>query len=310
MGDRASTPPIPGALTGLVGATGTPVAYFDAPNVLEYVEFTALQAPSGGTSVIQLNTAADGSGSGISVTIADGTNIGKATGSVAIAAASTLYQLVTSDAGGAIALSGHFVVQRTSGVVTFLTTLGNVKLDGNISDADADRDTVLNSIIAGVSKRMQNWMNRNIVQATATDEKVDSIGDYKIQTIHYPIISVSPLTENGTALTEDTHFEMNEEDLERGQIVRISGETPIAWAKGRRVVKLTYVHGYAAVPDDLVRAATAQVLVDFNDTVQSGKARRGLTGKGVDPAAATTYVKTFWDDDTVPAMRPYRRMAA
>ena len=310
MGDRASTPPIPGALTGFVGATGTPVAYFDAANVLEYVEFTALEAPSGGTTVVQLNTAADGSGSGISVTIANGANIGTATGSVAITAASYLYQLVTSDAGGALALSGHFVVQRSSGVVTLLTTLAAVKLDGDISGADADRDTVLNSIIAGVSKRMQNWMDRPIVQTTATDEKIDSIGDYKIQTRHYPIISVSSLEENGTALTEDTGFEIEEEDLERGQIIRISGDDPIAWVRGRRVVKLTYIHGFASVPDDLVRAATAQVLQEYHETVQSGDGWRGLASKGVDPAAAIAYDKLVWTRDTIPAMQPYRRQVA
>ena len=80
MGDRASTPPISGAVAGLVGATGTPVAYFDATNVLEYVEFTALQAPSGGTTVVQLNTAANGSGDGISVTIAPRSQIWRASG--------------------------------------------------------------------------------------------------------------------------------------------------------------------------------------------------------------------------------------
>jgi hypothetical protein len=290
----------------MVGATGTPVAYFDSANTLERVSFTALEAPSGGTTVVQLNTADDGSGSGISVTIADGANFGTATGSVAIAASSYLYMLVTSDAGGALALSGSYEVSRSSGVTTFLTTLAKVKLDDSISGTDADRDTVLNTLIAAVSARMQSYMGRLIVQTTATDEKIDSIGSHKIQTRHFPIISVSSLTENDTALVEDTDFEREEADSKEGHIVRISGSEPIAWASRLRVVKVTYDHGYASVPDDLVQAATAQVVQDYHETAQSGKGWRGLASKGVDPSSATTYDKDFWARETVPVMQRHR----
>jgi hypothetical protein len=113
-----------------------------------------------------------------------------------------------------------------------LTTLAKVKLDGKISGTDADRDSVLESIIDGVSQDMQNWMDRPITQLTATDEKIDSIGDIRIQTMHYPIISVTTLTEDGTALVEDTDFEMQEDDLKRGHIVRISGNYAIAGWRG------------------------------------------------------------------------------
>jgi hypothetical protein len=302
-----STPPIPGSLTGFVGQDGIPVAYFTAANVLTNASFTVLEAPSGGTTVLNLNTAADGSGSGITVTIADGDNFATASGTVAIAAGSYIYQRVVSDAGGALALSGEYTVSSTTGVTTLLTSLAAVKLDAKITGTDANRDIVLNSIIAGVSVRMENYMDRSISQATATDEKLDSIGDYKVQTRHYPIISVTSLEEDGTALVEDTGFELNEEDLERGQIIRISGDDPIAWASGRRVVKVTYEHGYAAVPADLVQAATAQSVWEFNQTIQSGKGWRGLGSKGVDPSAAVNYDKDHWLREVVPVLEKYRR---
>ncbi len=304
------TPPIAGALTGFIGATGTPVAYFAESNTLEGVQFTVLVAPSGGTSVIQINTAADGSGSKITVTIADGENIGTASGSVGVPAGSCLDMIVGSDSGGSVGLSGFITGTAASGVSVFLTTLQAVKLDADISGTDADRDTVLNSIIAGVSKRIQNWIHRPIVQTTATDEKIDSIGDYKVQTRHYPIISISALTESGTALVEDTDFEIEEQDKESGQIIRISGDDPIAWVSGRRVVKLTYVHGFAAVPDDLVRIATELAVLKYNETQQSTLSWRGLLTKGVDPAAAFTYDKDFWAREVVPVLEPYRRMVA
>ncbi len=314
MGDRGATPPIGGALDGFTGPViPLQVAYFAESNRLTAVSLRLNDPASGGTVVVELNTASDGSGSGITVTIADGDRWARVTGSVDIAAGGALHQRITSVGGTAYTaggLSGEYEVERSSGVTTLLSTLALVKLDANISGTDADRDSVINTMIAGVSKRMQDYMDRPIVQTTATDEKLDSDGDVVVQTRHYPIISVSALTENAVALVEDTDFELNEEDLARGQIVRISGDYLRAWARGRRIVKLTYVHGYAAVPDSLVTAATDLVVLKYFETVQSGKAWRGLSGKGVDPGATGTYDKDIWTRETVPTMAPYRRMVA
>jgi len=191
-----------------------------------------------------------------------------------------------------------------------LTTLAVVKIDANISGVDADRDTLLESLIDGVSAQMQDWMSREIPSATATDEKIDSVGEIKIQTIHYPIVTVTTLTEDAVALVEDTDFEMNEEDLRRGQITRISGNNTQPWASGKRVVKITYVHGFATVPVSLENAATALVVARFFETIQSGKGWRGLASKGVDPAASINYDKDIWTRETIPAMAPFRRMVA
>ncbi len=311
MGDRGATPPITGLLGGFVGPViALQVAHFASANRLTRVSFRVIDAPSTGTVTIELNTASDGTGSGITAVIADGTRFITATGSVDIAAGGALYQRITAESGNATGLSGEYEVERSSGVTTLLTTLALVKLDAKIAGTDADRDSVINTMIAGVSKRMQSYMDRPIVQTTATDEKLDSAGDVVVQTRHYPVITVSALTENATALVEDTDFELNEEDLERGQIVRISGTAVQPWTSGRRVVKLTYVHGYAAVPDDLVTAATDLVVAKWFETVQSGKGWRGMLNKGVDPASSVTYDKDMWARETVPTMAPYRRMVA
>jgi hypothetical protein len=309
MGDRGATPPIPGLLTGFVD-TGLPVAYFVNATSLTRASFRVTDAPSGGSVTVELNTESDGSGANkIEVTITDGTNFATVTGSVTIAAGGYLYQIVTAESGDAMNLSGEYEVESASGATAFLTSLAHVKLDAKIAGTDADRDTVLTQLIQGVSAQMQSWMGRQIVQATATDEKIDSTGSSVVQTRHYPIISISSLTEAGTALAEDTGFEIEEQDKERGQIERISGDSPIGWVRGRRVVKVTYIHGYAAVPDDLVSAATALVVQRFNDTKQ-GKGWRGLASKGVDPNASVSFDKEIWLRETIPAMAPYRRVMA
>ena len=300
-------------LTGyldVAGENALTVAFFAGANTLERVSLRLSDPPDGGTVVAELNTAADGSGNGIEVTIPDGEIFATATGSAAIGAGGYLYLRITTADPDAQTLSGEYEVTTASGVTTMLTTLGHVKADLGITTTDATRDLLLNYCILGVSKRMQDWMDRPIIQTTTTDEKIDSAGDYLIQTKHYPIISVSSLTENTTALVEDTDFELQPEDLERGQIARISGDYPTSWARGTRVVKLTYSHGFAAVPDSLVRAATIASAQAYNETLASGRGWRGLESQGVDPASATSYDKDLWDREIVPAMNPYKRMVA
>jgi hypothetical protein len=185
-----------------------------------------------------------------------------------------------------------------------------VKLDAKIASDDSDRDTVLNSIIAGVTRQMQDWMGREIVQGTATAEKISGHFSDAIYTEHYPLIEVASLTENDTALVEDTDFEALGPDLPYGKIVRTSGTSPIAWGKGRRNIAITYDHGYVNVPDSLVTAATALVVAKYFETLQSGRGWRGLASKGVDPNATTTYDKEIWARETIPAMTPFRKRLA
>lgn len=308
MSDRGATVPVPGLLTGFVGIA-LQVAYFAEANTLERATFRVTDAPSGGTVVIALNTQEDGLGSEIEVTIADGTNFATVAGSVAISAGTSLWQFVRSEGGDAMNLSGEYEVAQGAGLANAFTSLARVKADLDVTTTDAMRDLVLGYHIAGVSSRMQKWMDRKIVQLTATTEKIGSIGQHVINTRHYPIISVSSLTENDTALVEDTGFEMEEQDLERGQIIRISGTSPIGWASGTRNIVVTYIHGYVSVPDDLVNAATAQVVYDFFQTQESGKAWRGKLSEGVDPSSAIAFQKDFWEAETVPVMAPYRRKA-
>ena len=50
------------------------------------------------------------------------------------------------------------------------TTLGRVKALLNIASSDTDRDDVLNAVISGCSKRMENWMDRPLGTGTRTEQ--------------------------------------------------------------------------------------------------------------------------------------------
>lgn len=302
------------ALTGLVNAfisedpLGRTVKLFTQENILTEVLFRLTDAPDGDL-VVELNDQPDGTGTAQQVTFASGEVYAEATGLTK--SMGSLYQIVRSEAGSQIAmnLTGEYTLNSVTGVEDYFTTLARVKLDAVISGADDDRDTVINSIIAGVTREMQDWMGRSIVQGTATAEKISTWHGDEIFTEQYPLIEVTSLTENGTALVEDTDFESLAPDLPFGRIVRISGDDPIGWARGRRNINLTYDHGYVTVPEALAQAATAMSVIRYNESVQ-GSGWRGLASKGVNPNATTTYDKDLWERETIPAMRPYRRFGA
>ncbi len=312
MGDSVPLPVIQGLLAGWFD-TDIPAGLFAESVTIDTVQ-PLIQDPSTDADLkFALHDAAAGGGQDISATILAGQQSpGVITSAITVSAATQIWLRISEDSGtddDALGLSGYYGLTGAAASLTF-SDLARVKLDANISGTDADRDTVLSSMIAGVSKRMQDWMNRPIVQTTTASEKVDIVGEIKIQTKHYPIISVSALTENGTALVEDTDFEMTPEDLERGQISRISGGFPASWISGPRVVAVSYVHGFAEVPYSLVVAATDLVVNKYFETVQSGKGWRGLASKNVDPGSSGAYDKDIWTRETVPTMEPYRRMVA
>lgn len=309
---RGTTVALPGLVNAYIGES-SPVArtvkLFTSENILTEVLFRLTDAPDGDL-VVELNDQADGTGTAVQVTLASGAVYAESTGLTT--SMCSLYQVVRSEGGTQIAmnLTGEYTLNSVTGVTDYFTTLARVKLDADIAGTDADRDTVINTIIAGVTREMQDWMGREIVQGTATAEKIDGWYGEEIFTEHYPIISITALSESGTALVEDTGFESLAPDLPNGRIVRISGVNPINWVAGRRNVSVTYDYGYVTVPEALAQAATAMSVIRFRETVQSGKGWRGMASKGVEPNATVAYDKEVWAREVIPAMRPYRRRAA
>jgi uncharacterized phiE125 gp8 family phage protein len=234
-----------------------------------------------------IRNAASGGGEGISFTIPDQGQSVVATGSLVVDADESIYLRVSAGNPTSMNLTGWIEVSDAAGVTTALTSLARVKQFLNI-DGSSD-DARLNTLIAAVSAEIQGSTGRKIIQATVTDERVDSIGENVIAIREYPIISVSALTEDGNALVEDAGFEMKAQDKAAGRIARISGGKAANWARGIRVVTLTYSHGYATVPEDIKQAATELVAFDYNQEKSSG-ARHGLSSKVLPTGGASNYL--------------------
>jgi len=195
--------------------------------------------------------------------------------------------------------------------VADLTTLVDVKRF--MGNRTKDHDSLLTTLISAVTAEVEAWLKRAIVQATATDERISVCNpSFYAQTRFFPIIAVSALTEGGTALVEDTDFEMAEHDLAEGLIVRIGGvdADPVNWISTPRAIKVTYTHGYATVPVGIQQAATALVAHDFYDSVPSAKARFGLRSRTMAAGEDVTFLtrEEVWTNQ-LPRLAPHRRLS-
>jgi hypothetical protein len=306
--DRVPLPTIVGIVESFVG-TPLPVASVTVATVISEMQVSCTDPGTGGVSaVFRLSTSTNPLDTPyVECQLAPGARLSTPVVGAAITTGvgDTIYLHVANGIPDMLNASGFYVVGTVGAAVPTLTTLALVKQDLGITSADADRDALLQNIIDGVSVRMQTWMNRNIVETTTTDEYIDSIGQPELTLQGFPITTMTSVDEHSTALTEGDDYRVN---ASAGVLTRTNGSGIMGWGRGIQAIRATYAHGYATVPNDLVRAATAQSAQDFHETQASGKGWRGLSSKGVDPSAPIVFDKDFWSRETVAVMRPYRRI--
>lgn len=167
-----------------------------------------------------------------------------------------------------------------------LTTLGVVKDMLGITVTDSD--TFLTRQITQASAAIASFCNRIFASETVRDTvfpwregypRVLRGGeDGPLQLGRWPIVSVTSLTENGTALTSGTDYLI---DAAKGQILRVdTNGAPRAWTTLPLVI--TYVAGYATIPADIADAAIRMVKGQFY-------------GRGRDPAERSVSVAGVGD---------------
>jgi hypothetical protein len=266
------------------------------------LKMTLSSGADGDDFACDLRDAADGGGSGMTFTIANGeTTAAEVTApQLAVSATETLYLRVT-EAAGADSLTGwlEFDPTGTEEVTTFLTTLTRVKTDGKISD---DHDAQLSRLIQGISAAMQSWIGRTIVDTEYADEAHSGDGwTHELKLNHWPVTSTTTfaITDSDDAVSSSDY----EVDNESGIVVLKSG----AWTSGRRNLKVTYSAGYTAIPEDLAMAATRQVIEEFNKSPQSGKGKLGLEGSTDAAGGAATFLPDGFLPFVETIMERYRR---
>jgi hypothetical protein len=174
------------------------------------------------------------------------------------------------------------------------TTLDRVKRSLDIVDTESDE--LILQLISSVTTRMRRYMGRYISVLAVVLERYGSTGrTSRLQLNEWPIISVSEVDVSGTAVTE---YDISEKV---GHLINGEPGSPVPWARGDRHIQVSYISGYAPIPDDIEQAATVQVIWDFN---RSG--RQGQRTSVVDEANVVTYLVDAWAPDTVQVMDNYR----
>ena len=135
----------------------------------------------------------------------------------------------------------------------------------NIEDTAADDELL--AYIEYACDLAQRVADRQFARKGVTDTLSPRGGESFLHLSHRPVISVTSVTERGTALTANTQYAT---DLDKGRVYRMAGTYDRTyWTAGTRAVTVVYVAGYVVIPPP-VRFATLVILEHLWKTQRQG----------------------------------------
>lgn len=300
MSDRVPIPIIAGSLSPWVGVDIEAFTVL-ADTDLVSIEMTVLTAPTDvGGAVVELRrwTGVGTSALLASVTIAQAQSTGSFTGTVPVTAGMELFLRVTDDGGNTSDLSGS--VAFTADVL--FTSLERVKSHAKITGTT--NDSLILEMIGGVSKMIQQFCQRCILQRTFTDERYDPSGNFdELLLNQYPIIGNPVVKQDGVTLTINVDYSV---DLNSGILRRVSGDVKMNWSGE---VLVTYTAGFVRTPADIRLAATKQVRHEFRQSAHGGD-RLGERAHQLETGGSSTWEPDGLLPSTREAIAPYRQLRA
>lgn len=305
MSDRMPIATIPGLVSPWVGLDFV-LAELSAAATISRVFLRRTDHLAGDVVAASVRNAAGGGGSGISVTIADGAAYGTGVGSLAIAAGGLVYLRVGASGASSMNLAGWVEIEGAAGVTTALTNLARVKQWLGIGDTA--NDDLLSTLIAGVSKRCQTAMEREILATAIAAELHEGDGaDDVLQLRQFPILAspapvVRQLTAAGPVVIDAVTYRLLPD---RGWILRGVNGSSTPWPCGRANLEVDYTAGYAVVPEDLAQAATMQVAYLWRQTKAGGN-RLGERGTILELGGTAAYLTGEWAPGVQEALLAHR----
>jgi len=155
-----------------------------------------------------------------------------------------------------------------------LATLAQLKEAlGETADTD---DTRLTRILNAASGYCERYCRRTFASATYTNELYDGSGRDVLLLNHFPIITLTSVSEYGTALTVGVNPTDGADvfpDKPRGAIIRPDAR----FIACRMYYDVTYDAGYASVPDEVVQSCidVASIMVREKDRIGLGSKSAG-----------------------------------
>jgi len=153
-----------------------------------------------------------------------------------------------------------------------LTTLANVKKYLKISATNADRDTMLSTIICAIEQNIKDFCNTDfLADANDRTEYYDGDGSSVLLVNHYPIISITSLHDDPYRAFE-SNSEIRSTDYviyeKQGKIV-LTADPRLAltgsnFSVGKQNIRIIYKTGYSVVPYNVVLAIWLWCGIEFD----------------------------------------------
>ena len=298
----AQTPlvPIGGSLAWAVGQELTVAIFGTAQTVTELFP-TVITPPSSAPLTVELRAAAGTLSA--TIPIGEKSPAAPASGSLDVAAGEALRQVITAD-GNARDFSG-WCERQSQGIAPAtvgFTTLSEVKRERGISDTS--QDAMIQDWILRVTKRMQRYMSRDILETTYTNERHDGGSPY-LTPWQYPIVAIGAVTHYGTAI-DPSELRISTLGTEIEHV--IGNGVLSSFPRGAQSIEVSYTAGYAAIPEDLVLACTQQVGYEWMRTQPSNRNTSGVASKTDASGGTIEYQARAWLPEVLDVLNQRRRM--
>ena len=112
---------------------------------------------------------------------------------------------------------------------------------------DAVKNASALRAIAEATETIKNYCHQQIERVTETIT-LDCDGGYRVFLPELPVVSVASVVEDGEILTVTDDYILSQYGILR----RVDDD----WAVGPQILEITYTHGYAVIPDDVVGVCT------------------------------------------------------
>lgn len=98
--------------------------------------------------------------------------------------------------------------------------------------------------LAEATAAIKNYCRQEIEQVEDDEITLDSPGGTRLYLPELPVTAVASVVEDDEALTVDDDYKLGQ----HGILHRVSA----SWKSGIQIITVTYTHGYATIPDDIV----------------------------------------------------------
>jgi len=180
-----------------------------------------------------------------------------------------------------------------------LTTLDDAK--GWLNITSNNSDDLIARLITAATAFLLNYLNRNILQATYTNEFHHGNGSNAMHLNQWPISSITNLTVGQDTVQASSDGLSNGYVFDDKFIYLLPATSPAKFYKGIMNVNVSYVAGYATVPFDIQQACLELVGLKFKE-----KDRIGIQSQSMNGQQTTSYTPRDLGKDTKAMLQNYR----